>query len=460
MANKAINRREFLKNATLSTIGAIGFPYVVSSTALGKAGSVAPSNRIVVGCIGMGGQGTYDMQGFLSHEDVQVVAVCDVNKETDDYDSLYQVPGSTAGREPARRKVEDHYSGQKSSGVYKGCDSYSDFRELLERDDIDAVSIAVPDHWHAIPAVMAAKRGKDIYAEKPLAYTISEGRAICDAVSRYGVIWQTGSQQRSEYNFRRACELVRNGRIGEVKMVKVGLPYKSNISRINGQQTKPAVVPEGFDYEMWLGPAPWAPYCPGRCHWNWRWISDYSGGQITDWAGHHIDIAHWGMNTEYSAPVEIEGVGVFPEGEDGLYNVADSYRFVCKYAEGFTMIVADSRQVEQGVLFEGDKGWIHVSRSGLRAEPASVLSSKIGPGEVHLYESNDHIRNFVDCVKSRSETIAPAEVWYHSIMVGQLGIIAMKMGCKLKWDVEEERFVNDVEANRFLSRPMRGGWHL
>lgn len=456
-----VSRRQFLKKTATAAASAVVFPYIVSSSALGKAGSVSPSNRITLGCIGMGGQGTWDMTGFLQHSDVQIAAVCDVNKETDDYDTLYQFPGSsTAGREPAKRRVEKHYAERSSAGSYRGCDAYADFRELLARGDIDAVLIAVPDQWHALAAVAAVTSGKHVYAEKPLAYSIPEGRAICDAVKRYGVVWQTGSQQRSEYNFRRACELVRNGRIGKVHTVKVGLPYASSISHINGKLTKPAPVPEGFDFDMWLGPAPQVPYCPGRCHWNWRWISDYSGGQITDWAGHHIDIANWGMGTEYTAPVEIEGVGVFPKVEDGLYDVAESYRFVCKYAEGFTMTVADSEQIEMGARFEGTDGWVHVNRAGLNAYPQSVLDSVIGPDEIHLYESNNHIGNFLDCVKSRSQTIASAEAAHHSIMVGHLGLIAIKMRRKLKWDPKKERFINDVEANRLLSRPMRSPWHV
>ena len=457
MKNKSINRRQFLKKASCAAAGAIGFPYIVPSSVLGKAGSIAPSNRITLGCIGMGGQGTYDMTGFLWHSDVQVIAVCDVNKESSNYDMFYQFEGSKAGREPARERVESHYAKQKPAGTYKGCDSYADFRELLARDDIDAILIAVPDQWHSIPAIMAARAGKDVYAEKPLAYTIAEGRAICDAVKRYGIVWQTGSQQRSDGRFRRACELVRNGRIGKVHTVKVGLPYGNDKSGIS---IKPEPVPEGFDYDMWLGPAPWAPYCPGRCHWNWRWISDYSGGQITDWAGHHIDIAHWGMGTEYSAPVEIEGWGKFPDGKDGLYDTAESYRFVCKYAEGFTMIVADNRQLTQGVRFEGTKGRIFISRENFEAEPKSVLDSVIRPNEIHLYESSDHIGNFIDCVKSRSQTVAPAEAAHHSIMVGHLGVIAIKMGRKLNWDPKKEHFINDPEADRLLSRPMRSPWHL
>jgi len=460
MKFKKVNRRQFLKTAG-GAATAICFPNIVPSSVL--AAQTSPSNRITLGCIGMGGQGTYDMNGFLRHPDVQVVAVCDVNKESSDYDMLYQFQDNTAGREPARRMVEKYYAQQKTTGAYKGCAAYSDFRELLVRDDIDAVLIALPDHWHAIVSVMAVRGGKDIYAEKPLAYSIAEGRAICDAVKRYGVVWQTGSQQRSDRRFRRACELVRNGRIGKVDTVYVGLPCGSTISGVNGKLTKPSPVPEGFDYDMWLGPAPRAPYCAGRCHWHWRWISDYSGGQITDWAGHNCDIAHWGMGTEYSAPVEIEGIGDIPKDIDGLYDTAERYRFVCKYAEGFTMVVSDTEQHPmgaRGVLFEGTEGRIFVNREKLEVEPKSLLNSVIGPDEIHLYKSNDQIGNFIDCVKSRSQTVAPAEVAHYSIMVGHLGIIAIKTGRKLFWDAKKERFVNDFEANRLLSRPMRSPWHL
>jgi len=421
--------------------------------------------------IGVGKQGTGDMAGglyaqgsyisegspfarsggFLGESDVQVVAVCDVD---------------TDHRNQARDIVNERYGN-------KDCAAYNDFRELLARDDIDAVLTAVPDHWHALIGVMAARAGKDVYGEKPLAYSIAEGRAICDAVKKYGVVWQTGSQQRSDATFRRACELVRNGRIGKVHTVRVSLYY----AKTHRGETKPASVPDGFDYDMWLGPAPWAPYLTGRCHAKFRWINDYSGGMINDWANHHCDIGQWGMGTEYTAPVEIEGKGVWPRGnEDSLYDTVESYRFECRYAEGFTMIVSDERQFPRskdgvpliagfdgqfmGTLFEGTEGWVHVNRGGMTVRPKSLLDTVIGPNEIHLYKSNNHYGNFIDCVKSRAQTIAPAEVSHHSIMIGHLGRIAMKMGRKLKWDPKEEHFINDPEADRLLSRSMRSPWHL
>ena len=408
-----------------------GLPYLIPSSALGKDGSVAPSNRIVIGVIGTGGQGTSDLRGFLNKDEVQVVAVCDVD---------------TNHRNQARDRVNTKYGN-------RDCATYNDFREVIGRSDIDAVLLALPDQWHAIIAIMAARAGKDIHAQKPLAYNIAEGRAIVDAVKQYGVVWQTGSQQRSDRRFRFACELVRNGRIGEVGTVKVGLP---NLNSIHGNDTQPAPVPSGFDYDMWLGPAPWAPYNPGRCHWNFRWISDYSGGQITDWAGHHCDIAQWGMGTELTSPVEIEGTGVFPR--TGLHDTVENYRFTGKYAEGFTMIVAGA--FSRGVRFEGSDGWIFVNRSKIDAHPKSLLNSAIGPDEIHLYKSDDHKQNFLDCVRTRSRTVAPVEVAHRSIMIGHLGVIALKLGRKVKWDPGKERFINDPEADRLLSRPMRSPWHL
>ena len=431
-----INRRRFLKTAAGTAIGAITFPYVVPSSALGKAGAIAPSNRIVMGAIGVGSMGTGDMKGFLNRDQVRMLAVCDVDKKH---------------RDRAKRIVDKRYENND-------CKTYLDFRELIGRGDLDAVMLALPDQWHAIPAIAAARAGLDIHAQKPLARTIPEGRAICDAVKKYGVVWQTGSQQRSGGSFRRACELVRNGRIGKVHRVEVGLPDGG------GTDMKPLLqVPETLDWNFWLGPAPWRPYQDfgrGDCHWDWRWIMDYSGGQLTDWAGHHIDIAQWGMGFERTGPVEIEGRGLYPQ--KGLYDVPIAYKFTCKYANGLTMTVAnDSQQPKgRGAVWYGDKGWIHVKRGKLDAEPKSVLDSVIGPNEVHLYKSNDHKGNFLDCIRTRAETVAPVEIGHRSISVGLLGEIAMLTGRKLKWDHEKEIFLNDNQANRMLSRPMRSPWHL
>ena len=430
MKKREISRRQFLKRATGITAGAVAFPYLVPSSALGQRARPAPSNRIVMGCIGMGGQGTGNMRGFLGKKEIQVVAVCDVDKKH---------------RDRAKKFVDDKYGNSD-------CKMHLDFREVIERKDIDALSLALPDQWHSIPAIMGARSGMDIYAEKPFARTIREGRAMCDAVHRYGRIWQTGSQQRSGGNFHRACELVRNGRIGKVHKVEVGLPTGGG-----GGNNPIQPVPEGLDWDFWLGPAPWVPY-RGVSHWNWRWIMDYSGGQLTDWAGHHIDIAHWGLGLDRTGPIEIEGKGVYPK--DGMYDAPTEYKFTCKYANGIVMTVANNKQIPQGTKWYGEKGWIYVRRGKLEAEPKSILDEVIGPDEIKLIRSRDHKQNFVDCIKSREETIAPAEVGHRSISVGLLGEIAMLTEQKLRWDPEKEVFGNSEQANRMLSRPMRAPWHL
>ncbi|MBN2310289.1 MAG: Gfo/Idh/MocA family oxidoreductase [Candidatus Hydrogenedentes bacterium] len=430
-------RRGFLKRTAAMAAGAVGFPYIVPASALGADGHVAPSNRLVMGCIGMGGMGNGNMGSFLGFDEVQIVAVCDVDR---------------GRREAARNRVDDHYQS-------KGCTAYNDFRELIGRGDLEAVSIATPDHWHAIPAITAAKAGLDIYAEKPLALTIEQGRAMCDAVHRYRRVWQTGSWQRSQQNFHFACELVRNGRIGEVHTVRVGLPTGPTCEP---QPVMP--VPDGFDYEFWLGPAPDAPYTKNRCFYEFRWILDYSGGQLTDWCAHHGDIANWGMGTEYTGPIEVEGRGEFPR--DGLYNAAVNYHFECKYApgaspvssKGFTMIVGNDQP--GGTRFEGTDGWVHVNRGFLDTHPKELMGSVIGPGEEHLYLSRHHQGNFLECVRSRAQTITPIEVAHRAISIAHLGNITMQLERKVAWDPGRERFVNDSEADRKLSRAMRGAWHL
>ncbi|AQT69279.1 4-carboxy-2-hydroxymuconate-6-semialdehyde dehydrogenase [Anaerohalosphaera lusitana] len=431
-----LNRRAFLKRAGAAGAAAIAFPHFVPATAMGKAWAAAPSERIVVGGIGVGSMGTGDLRNFLSRSNVQVVAVCDVDDRF-------------ANR--AKGLVDKKYGN-------KGCATTRDYREILERDDLDAVFHALPDHWHSIISVACARKGLHIHGQKPLARTIWEGRQICDAVKEHNVVWQTGSWQRSQQHFRRACELVINGKIGDVKYVEVGLPD----GKATG--TKSLLdVPDALDWDMWLGPAPKRPYQDfgrGSCHWDWRWIMDYSGGQLTDWAGHHVDIAHWGLGLDRTGPVEIEGRGVYPK--DGLYDVPIAYKFRCKYKNGVEMVVANRSQQPrgQGVVWYGEKGWIHVNRGGLWAEKPEVLRESILPNEIQLYDSNDHVGNFLDCVRSGKETITPVEVAHRSISVGLLGEIAMLTRRKLRWNPDTERFVDDEQANRYLSRPFRSPWHI
>ncbi len=437
MKNKSIDRRNFIKKLTSASIVAAGFPYFISAKTLGRDGTVSPNNKINIACIGIGGMGDANMKSFLRKDEARVVAVCDVDKKH---------------AKQAQSSVNRYYDN-------KDCSIYSDFRELLKRDDLDAVMIATPDHWHGIIAIAAAQKGLDIYGEKPLAYNIPEGRALVDAVERYGIIWQTGSWQRSERNFRFACELVRNGRIGDIHTVLVRLPGHDIIK---DETIPPAeLVPSELDYNMWVGPAVWLPYHQNRCHYNFRWNSNFAAGTISDWAAHHIDIAHWGMGVEDSSPIAVSGKAVYPDGKDGLFDNPLSYKYECEYAEGFKLIAAtDGLPKGSGVQFIGSEGWVHVNRAGISAENPSLLKSVIGSGEIHLYKSTDHFGNFLDSVRSRRKTITPAEIAYHSIMPAYIGGIAMQLGRKVWWDKKRERFINDEAANRLLSRTMRSPWRI
>ncbi len=426
---KGMDRRQFLKRTGIAAAGAVAFPYLIRPSALGMNGAVSASDRITMGAIGVGGMGSGDLRGFLDKREVRVLAVCDVDKRH---------------RDRAKQMVDAKHGNTD-------CTTHNDFREVISRKDIDTVMIATPDQWHSIVAIVAAKAKKDIHCQKPLALTIAEGRAMVDAVKKHGVVWQTGSQQRSDGRFRFACELVRNGCIGKVHTVNVGLP---NNNSIQDRGTEPCDPPKAFDYDMWLGPAPFAWYNPSRCHWNFRWIRDYSGGQITDWAGHHCDIAQWGMNTEHTGPVEIEGTGVWPK--HLLFNTVENYRFVCKFKEGFTMNVAG--RIPQGIRFEGEKGWVFVNRGRIDAEPKSLLKTEFGPNDIRLYNSGEHRQNFLDCVKSRKKCVAPVDAAHRSISIGHLGVIAITLERKLHWDPVNERFINDAGANDMLLRPMRGPW--
>jgi predicted dehydrogenase len=381
----------------------------------------------------------------MGDERVRVVAVCDVNKEGPGYWS-----GTVRGRDPAKRRVDDFYKGV-------GCAAYEDFRDVIRRDDIDAIYIGTPDHWHAIIGIAAANAGKDVYGQKPLSLTIADGRAMVEAVKRNGIVWQTGSQQRSDHNFRRACELVRNGRIGKLQTVRCGLPGGIPDFGKTAHLTDPQPVPKGFNYDLWLGPSPKEPYCPARVGVNFRWNLNYSGGQITDWGGHHPDIAQWGMDTEYSGPIEIRN----PRGkfaEHPIYDTATDYYFECIYENGVKLII--SNQERGGVTFEGTEGWVWADRGRHDANPKSILNSEIGPNEVHLYKSDHHVKNFIDCMISRKETVAPIEVAHRSISLAHLGNIALILRRGFKWDPKEEKIIGDPGANLLLNRAYRRPWVL
>jgi len=429
-----VTRRRFLQGAA----AAVGAPYVLTSCALGAPGRSAASDRIVMGCIGMGGQGRGVMNNFLHQGDVQVVAVCDVN--------------SVRCRQ-AKQQVEDRYAQAMRSGAYKGCDETSDFRDLVARADIDAVLVATPDHGHIMPVLYAARAGKDIYCEKPLCLTVAEGRAMSDTIRRYGRVFQHGTQQRSEGRFRFACELVRNGRIGRLQTVAVGCPG----GRFS-DMPKAAPVPPGFHYDLWLGPSPWAPFSPQRVsNGYWYHTSDYSAGFVSGWGVHHIDIAQWGAGMDFSGPVEIEGRGVYPK--EGLCDTAVTWKVEYLYPNGVKVIFTDNGQNAQGVRFTGTDGWVYVRRGFIDADPKSLLREKIGPNEIHLYNSGHHARNLIDCIRTRGRTACPIELAHRSNTICLISDIAMRLQRKLRWHAQTERF-DDDEANKMLSRAMRQPWRL
>jgi len=441
-----LSRRRFLTR-TAAAGAAVAVPYVITSSALDGEDRPAASQRITMGCIGLGGRGTVNMETFLGQPEVQIVALCDVDAGSTRYEDAWH-----RGLAPAQEKVESRYAAQRTAGTYRGVGGYRDFRELLDRDDIDAVCISTPDHWHAPLVVAAAKAGKDIYCEKPLSLTIRDGQAMVAAVNRYGRVFQCGSQRRSDAKCRHSCELVRNGRIGRLHTVRVGLPGGHWI-RNNAKKTfEVEPVPEGFDYDLWLGPAPWAPYIFNRCHWNWRWNLDYSGGNVTDWGAHMIDMAHWGMGCDDTGPVEVEGRGTWPARHD-LWNAATGFEFTCTYASGVKMIVNNGGPNR----FEGTDGWVALAGA---TNPPALAKAELGPNEIHLYESRSQHVNFIDCVKSRARTAAPVETAHRSISVAHLGNIAMQVGRKIRWDPVKEEIVGDEEASRLLGRPKRTPWRL
>ncbi len=426
MKSKSINRRQFLK----TTAAAVTLPYIVHSSALGQRGRTAPSDRITLGFIGCGKQSKHLMASFLNSSGTQVLAACDVDK-----------------LKLARGKgiVEKHYKGK--TGRDYTCDIYGDFHQLLARNDIDAVVIATPDHWHAITVIQSAKAGKDIYCEKPLSQTIEQARAMVTAVRRYGRIFQTGSMQRSDWHFRLGCELVLNGYIGDLKHVTVG------VGGPPGDRPLPSEpVPDYLDWNMWLGPALWQPYnseLSPHLSWdgfpNWRNHSEYGGGGMTDWGAHHFDIAQWGMGMDESGPVEI----IPPDGKDIKV-------LTYKYASGVTM----TRDNANGILFTGTKGKVETNRGHLKTWPDELKDIKLKPDEIHLYESNNHYVDWLDAIRKRTKPICDIETGCRSVTVCHLGNIAYKLGRPLKWDPEKEVFIGDVDASRLLARPLRSPWHL
>jgi predicted dehydrogenase len=434
--NKRINRRRFLKSALAAAAGAAAAPCFVPSSALGKGLVPAASERITMGLIGTGGRGGALLYNFIGLSDARIVAVCDVKQPA---------------REAARARVNKTYADE-------GCAAYVDFREMLARDDIDAVAVASPDHWHVAHALHAVRAGKDVYVEKPLGLSVEQGKRLRQAVHRYGRVMQFGTQERSAYSTRFACELVLNGRIGKVSRVLVGSRYS-----VASPNYPPMPVPDGLDYDLWLGPAPWAPYTANRVVNSWWFhISDYALGFLAGCGIHTIDMAQWGNGTQLTGPTAVEGSGVFPA--DGLCDCATAWNVDLTFANGVTMNFTDGQKNPLGVRFEGTDGWVFVKERHLGgtvdAYPKLLLRETFGPDEIHLPVSNNHQQNFLDCVKTRATPVAPVDSAVRSDTLCQLSDIAMRLGRKLKWDPEKEDFVGDDGASRRLSRAMREPWRL
>lgn len=434
-SRQRVTRRSFIKRVAGAAATVTVLPNVITSKALGADGAVPASDRVGIGFIGMGKQMGGHVGAMLGRPMCQVLAVCDVESRR---------------LEKFKTRVDEFYAQRSGKGSYTGCAAYRDYRELLARPDIDAVVIATPEHWHALNVVDAARAGKDIYCEKPLSHTIHEARAMVRAVRRYGRVFQTGSQQRSDREFRVACELVRNGRIGKVHTVHVNVGGPPVDCYLAGEP-----IPEGLDWNFWLGPAPWRPYHSDIAPpmefqgWpNWRSYRDYAGGMMTDWGAHHFDIAQWGLGMDDTGPVEIHPPG------------AEYERLTYVYANGIAMQHGGGSGGKAGVEFIGELGRVMVNRGYLETDPAHLVDEPLGPNEIHLYESRGHHDDWLDCIRSRRKPICDVEIGARTITVCHLGNIAYQLKRPLKWDPANECFLGDEEANRMLAKSMRSPWTL
>ena len=439
--NRVTTRRGFLRKSSATAAAAWAGPCVVPASVLGASGRVAPSERITVGMIGVGRQAVaYNLKWFLQSPETQVVAVCDVDS--------WRLAN-------AKKTVEKQYAAEKESGTYKGCAAYGDFGEIVARDDIDAVMISTPDHWHVPISLAAVEAGKDVCCEKPLTRTIAEGRLLSDAATKHKRVFRTDSEFRSIVAFHMACELVRNGKIGEVHTITVGVPLGDNVDCPPSPETP---VPRELDYESWQGPAPRAPYTQNRVHPpkgygrpGWMRVLYYCDGMITNWGAHLCDIAQWGNNTDRTGPVEIEGHGEYPP-KDSLWNVLKNFKVTYRYANGVRMIYkTDTPYVD----FNGTQGKIraHFGKGGIKTNPESVLQAKI-PADGVRFPLIPEKADFIQAVKSRGQTLEDAEVGHRTTSVCHLGHIAIQLGRKLKWDPEAERFIDDDAANQFIEKPI------
>jgi predicted dehydrogenase len=433
---KAMNRRRFIQRTASAAAAAASVPLIVRSSALGLEAATPPGDKITIGCIGVGGMGTNNMQAFLGLENCRVVAVCDAYED----------------RQAKAKGIVDAQYGDK------GCKTYGDFRELLARKDIDAVMIAAQDHWHALIATAAVKAGKDMYCEKPLGVCVEEGKRIRDAVRKAKRVFQTGTWQRSQRKFQHACELARNGYLGKIHTVEVAAEGPRYRPAYKGT-LEPQPVPAGFDWNMWRGPATDKPYNPGRVAWpDWYLIWDYCAGFIANWGVHHLDIANWGCPQVGAEPCSVECKATYRN--EGFTDNVDSWDATFEYESGLKMHFTDEKTLKLGCKFIGDKGWVYVDRSGTDAEPKSLLQVRLTPEEVHLSNSDNHQADFLKCVRNRKDPVSNVDAAYHASTLGLVADISARLKQKLNWDPKKEQFTGSDEANKMLTRPMNNGWSL
>jgi predicted dehydrogenase len=435
MRDGALSRRGFLENS-LGTLAAAGLPLwyareTVAAIQEKEAASrrrIGANDTIVMGAIGVGGQGTYIMKQAMKKKGVKFVAVCD---------------------------VDDERCAKAAKEVGPDCAKYHDFRELVDRKDLDAVTIGTVDHWHALTSIAAMKAGLDVYCEKPLALTIAEGQAMVKSARKYDRIVQTGSMQRSDARYRLACELVRNGRVGKVHTVEARIGDNPT-----GGPFKVADVPKGLDWDFWQGPTHDVPYIKERCHYEFRWWYEYSGGKLTDWGAHHNDIAQWALGTDLSGPVYVTGSGTDPSKKPNSYNCHPHFAVTATYADGTALVT--SSDGENGNRFIGDRGWLFVNRERIEASEPKLIDEKLPEDATRLYKSNDHFANFFDCVRTRKLPVCDVAIGHRSASVCHIEAIALRLGIPLQWDPAAEQFVGPraEQGNAMLARPMRSPWKL
>ena len=453
--NSKTNRRQFLKQ----TAFAAAMPTIISSTALGAGDIGAPSERVNLGFIGVGGQGGGLLKRALYNKQAQVVAVSDC---------------FTSRRQKALKTIADVYAKQGRKADAPARD-HADFRQMLQREDIDGVAIATQDHWHVPLSIYAVQAGKDVYVEKPLGVSVDNGFKLRKLVQDKAAVLQYGTQQRSDYYFRFACELVRNGYIGELKSIDTWCAgmrapgnYADRFKKFH-PLTHPKTPPADIDYDRWVGPAPVKPYTDNRVtQWGTYHIYDYALGFIAGWGAHPLDIAQWGNNTDETAPVRYEGSGVIPTG--GLFDTIAEWDVHCRYANGVKMHFMDCITAkpivkkyhtdprDHGTTFHGTEGWVSVKRGALHLSDEKLRRVKLKDSDEHLYNSGDHMGNFIECIKSRKKPISPIEAAVQSDLISHLSNAAIRLGRAIKWDPAKEKIIADPSASKMINRKLRSPW--